>query len=101
MADAALVTFGQLVENDAAGFLDGDASRDEIIGKGALEPEAIGKAKDRRNTLALFSANLIGILPNRRRIGRRGIGAFVSGMRGRRFRRGNGSRSRVSAWHSR
>ena len=88
MADAALIPFGELVENDATGFLDGDAARDEIIGKGTLEPEAIGKAKDRRNTLALFRANLIGIRPSRRRIGRRGIGALVGGMRGRRFRRG-------------
>jgi len=80
MADAALVAFGELVENDAAGFLDGDAARDEIIGKGTLEAEAVGQAKDRCNTLALFRANLIGIRPSRRRIGRRGIGAFIGGM---------------------
>ena len=33
MADAALVPFGQLIKNDSASFLDGDAARDEIIGK--------------------------------------------------------------------
>ena len=33
MADAALIAFGELVEDDAAGFLDGDAARHEIIGK--------------------------------------------------------------------
>jgi hypothetical protein len=49
VAGAALIAFGELVENDATDFLDGDAARHEIIGKGALEPEAVGKAEDRCN----------------------------------------------------
>ena len=31
VADAALIAFGELVKNDATGFLDGDAARDEIM----------------------------------------------------------------------
>lgn len=73
---------GHLIENDPAGFIEGDATSDQILGKATLETKTICQIIDGADPFALF------------RLGRRnqclGIGLGI-GNTGDRLRR-SGSR---------
>lgn len=47
-----------LVEDQSAGLVDGDAALDEVVGKAALQLQLVGEAVDRGAALALLRTSL-------------------------------------------
>jgi hypothetical protein len=88
-----LVGLGRdLVEDQPAGLVDGDATLDEVVGEAALQLELVGEPVDRGDALALLRAGLadqrVGVdaaaAVLRRRVGRRlrlGFGLGGAGLR--------------------